>query len=127
MQRLSIEIQRCMQKPEVKEKFYAAGFEDTVQTRMRSCKPARLLRSKLSDAWARPDAPPFAPMPFQTMVMAEPHMRVERGKLKEWKYYPVGMVVGQMKEENTVRQVIHDMLNEFLEATENLGALVNSD
>ena len=53
--------------------------------------------------------------------------RVERGKLKEWKYYPVGMVVGQMKEENTVRQVIHDMLNEFLEATENLGALVNGD
>jgi NAD(P)H-dependent flavin oxidoreductase YrpB (nitropropane dioxygenase family) len=113
--------------PDVKEKFYAAGFEDTVQTRMRSGKPARLLKSKLSEAWARPDAPPFAPMPFQTMVMAEPHMRVERGKLKEWKYYPVGMVVGQMKEENTVRQVIHDMLNEFLESTEQLGALVNSD
>jgi NAD(P)H-dependent flavin oxidoreductase YrpB (nitropropane dioxygenase family) len=113
--------------PDVKERFYAAGFEDTVQSRMRSGKPARLLRSKLSDAWQRPDAPPFAPMPFQTMVMAEPHMRVERGKLKEWKYYPVGMVVGQMKSESSVRQVIHGMLNEFLDATERLERLVKSD
>ena len=113
--------------PDVKERFYAAGPEDTVQTRMRSGKPARLLRSKLSDSWTRPDAPAFAPMPYQTMIMAEPHMRVERGKLKDWKYYPVGMVVGQMKSENTVRQVVHDMLNEFLEATERLDQLVNSD
>ncbi len=113
--------------PDVKERFYAAGPEDTVQSRMRSGKPARLLRSKLSDAWARPDAPAFAPMPFQTMVMAEPHMRVERGKLKEWKYYPVGQVVGQMKSETSVRQVIHDMLNEFLEATERLEQLVQSE
>lgn len=112
--------------PEVKERFFAAGPEDTVQTRMRSGKPARLLRSKLSEAGERPDAPPFAAMPFQTMLMAEPHLRVERGKLKEWKYYPVGQIVGDMKSETTCRQVIYDMMNEFLEATERLEQLVQS-
>ncbi len=109
--------------PEVKERFFEASSEDTVQTRMRSGKPARMLRSKLSDAWERPDAPPFAPMPYQTMLMQEPHLRVERGRLKDWKYYPVGQIVGDMKYETTVRQVIFDMLSEYVETTERLQQL----
>lgn len=112
---------------DLKERFFAAGTEDTVQSRLRSGKPARVLRSKLSDAWERPDAPPFAPMPYQTLLMAEPHLRVERGKLKEWMYYPVGQVVGDMKAETTCRQVIYDMMSEFIEATERLGRLMQAD
>ena len=112
--------------PDVKERFFAAGPEDTVQSRLRTGKPARVLRSKLSDAWERPDAPPFAAMPYQTMLMAEPHMRVERGKLKEWMYYPVGQIVGDMKSETTCRQVIYDMMNEFVAATERLDGLIQS-
>lgn len=113
--------------PELKERFFAAGPEDAIQSRLRSGKPARVLRSKLTEAWERPDAPPFAPMPFQTMLMAEPHMRVERGKAKEWQYYPVGQVVGEMKAETSCRQVIYDMMNEFIEATEHLSQLLEAD
>ena len=113
--------------PEVKERFWAAKAEDAIQTRMRSGKPARLLRSGLSDAWERPDAPPFAPMPYQTMLMAEPHLRSERGNVLPWKYYPIGQLVGQMKGESTVKQVIYDMINEFIEATERLNTLVQGE
>ncbi len=113
--------------PEVKERFFAASSEDTVQSRIRTGKPVRMLRSKLSEAWERPDAPPFAPMPYQTMLMAEPHLRVERGKLKEWKYYPVGQIVGDMKAETTCKQVIYDMMSEFVGATERLCQLMEAD
>ncbi len=113
--------------PDLKERFFAASAEDTVQSRLRSGKPARVLRSKLSDAWERPDAPSFAPMPYQTMLMAEPHLRVERGKLKEWMYYPVGQVVGDMKAETTCKHVMYDMMNEFIEATERLCRLMQAD
>ncbi|MCW5656839.1 MAG: nitronate monooxygenase [Burkholderiaceae bacterium] len=73
--------------PALRRRLFAAGSEHTVQSRLRPGKPARVLRSKLSDAWERPDAPPFAPMPYQTMLMVEPQLRVERGEDEQWQYY----------------------------------------
>ena len=108
--------------PEVKEKFWKARSEDAIQTCARSGKPARLLRSGLSDAWERPDAPPTAPLPYQTLLMIEPHLRVERGKNMDFKYYPVGQLVGMMKHETSVKQVIYDMINEYIETVESLAA-----
>lgn len=113
--------------PEVKQRFYKATSEDTVQSRLRSGKPARVLRSKLSDAWERKDSPGFAPMPYQTMLMVEPHIRVERGDQLEWKYYPVGQAVGMMNEEASCKQVIYDMMDEFIESTQALCRLMESD
>jgi NAD(P)H-dependent flavin oxidoreductase YrpB (nitropropane dioxygenase family) len=110
--------------PSLKRRFFAAGSEDTVQSRLRSGKPARVLRSKLSEAWERPDAPPFAPMPYQTLLMVEPHLRVERGRAEDWQYYPVGQLVGDMHEETSCRQVVQEMIGELLEATERLSSMV---
>lgn len=112
--------------PEVKERFWEATAEDAIQSRLRSGKPARVLRSKLSDAWERADAPAFLPMPYQTLMMREPHMRVDRARRKEYMYYPVGQVVGAMRAETTCKQVVYDMLNEFVEATQRLGALIET-
>jgi len=113
--------------PALKRRFFAAGSEDTVQSRLRSGKPARVLRSKLSDAWERPEAPAFAPMPYQTMLMVEPHLRVERGNDDQWQYYPVGQLVGDIRAETSCRQVVHDMMNELIEATERLAGMVLAD
>lgn len=95
-----------------------------MQSRLRSGKPARVLRSRLSDAWERPDAPPFAPMPYQTMLMVEPHLRVERGRDDQWQYYPVGQLVGDMHAETSCRQVVQQMMTELIEATERLAGMV---
>ncbi|MBI5720770.1 MAG: nitronate monooxygenase [Rubrivivax sp.] len=113
--------------PAQRRRFFAAGSDDTVQSRLRSGKPARVLRSKLSDAWERPDAPPFAPMPYQTLLMVEPHLRVERGRDDQWQYYPVGQIVGDMHAETSCRQIVYDMMNELVEATERLSAMVLED
>ncbi|MBZ0324896.1 MAG: nitronate monooxygenase [Alphaproteobacteria bacterium] len=110
--------------PEVKERFWESSAEEAIQTKLRSGKSARMLRSGLSDAWERPDAPPFLHMPYQTLVMQEPHMRVERAKAKEFMYYPVGQLVGDMTHETSCKQVIYDMMTEFVEATERMGAIL---
>lgn len=107
--------------PEVKEKFWKARAEEAIQTRARSGKPARILRSGLSDAWDRPDAPPTAPLPYQTLLMIEPHLRAERGHNMDFKYYPVGQLVGMMTGETTVKQVVYDMISEYLETVERLS------
>ena len=113
--------------PEMKERFYEASSDDAVQSRVRSGKPARLLRSPMTEAWEQADSPGFLPMPYQTLVMRGPQMRVERARHKEFMYYPVGQVVGNMNEETSCKQVVYDMMSEFIESTEHLYQLLPND
>jgi NAD(P)H-dependent flavin oxidoreductase YrpB (nitropropane dioxygenase family) len=113
--------------PEMKEKLYAARPEDAVQSKSRTGKPARLLRSKLTEAWEQPGAPDFLPMPWQTIVNTEPKLRIERARNKDFLTCPVGQIVGDMKQENSVKQVIYDILSQFADASERFVALVSED
>jgi NAD(P)H-dependent flavin oxidoreductase YrpB (nitropropane dioxygenase family) len=111
--------------PEMKEQLYAAKAEDAVQSRSRTGKPCRVLRSKLTEAWEQPGAPKFLGMPWQTMINTEPKLRIERARNKEFLTCPVGQIVGDMKEESTVRQVIHDILSEYADASNRMTELVS--
>jgi NAD(P)H-dependent flavin oxidoreductase YrpB (nitropropane dioxygenase family) len=113
--------------PEMKERLYAAKAEEAVQSRSRTGKPARLLKSKLTEAWEKPGAPKFLPMPYQTMVNTEPRLRIERARNKEFLTCPVGQIVGDMKEEATVKQVIFDILTEFADTSERFNEMVNAE
>jgi len=111
--------------PEMKELLYKAKAEQAVQSRSRTGKPARMLKSKLTEAWEKPGAAPFAPMPWQTMVNTEPRLRIERARNMEFLTCPVGQIVGDMKEEQTVKQVMYDILNEYADTTERMIELVS--
>ncbi|MGD9921213.1 MAG: nitronate monooxygenase [Lautropia sp.] len=113
--------------PEMKQRLFEAKAEDAIQSRVRTGKPCRLLRSKLTDAWNRPDAPPTLPMPLQTIVMSEARLRVDRARAKEYMTYPVGQIVAEMKHEAAVKQVIYDIMVEFLSLAERFERLVASD
>jgi len=113
--------------PEVKERFFEAGADDAIQTRARTGKPVRMLRSALTELWERPDAPDFLPMPLQTAVMVESRLRVERARAREFLTHPVGQIVGDMQHASSVRQVIQDLLGEFVDAVERLNELVAAD
>jgi NAD(P)H-dependent flavin oxidoreductase YrpB (nitropropane dioxygenase family) len=110
--------------PEMKARLYAAKAEDAVQSRSRTGKPARLLKSRLTEAWEQPGAPKFLGMPWQTMVNTEPRLRIERARNTEFLTCPVGQIVGDIKEEQTVKQVIYDILIEFADAGERLAELM---
>lgn len=112
--------------PDLRERFYAAGAEDAVQSRSITGKPCRTLKSRYTEAWDQPGAPKPLPMPLQSLAYTETRLRMERAHAKDWLTYPVGQVVGDMKADTTVRQVIHDMLDEFADAVERLNGLVEA-
>jgi NAD(P)H-dependent flavin oxidoreductase YrpB (nitropropane dioxygenase family) len=112
--------------PEEKVRLFAAKAEDAVQSKSRTGKPVRVLRSKLTDAWEMPDAPPTLPMPLQTLVSMEARLRIARGRAKDFMSPPVGQIVATMNQESTVKQVIYDMLREFSDAVDNLNAAVDA-
>lgn len=112
--------------PIVKQRLVEAKSEEAVQRRSRTGKPVRLLKSKLTEAFEQAGAPPILPMPLQTATMMESNLRVERAGAKDWVYSPVGQIVGQMKSETSCREVIYNLLDEFVDATERMDGLVNS-
>lgn len=110
--------------PETKQRFFSARSEDAVQTRALTGKPCRALRSDFTEAWAKPGAPTTLPMPLQTLLVAETKMRIERARDARFLTYPVGQVVGDMREEAGCRQVVQGMLAEFADACERLQGVV---
>lgn len=111
--------------PKLKERLFAAKAEDAIQSRAMTGKPCRMLRSEFSDMWLAPGAPATLPMPLQTIATAEMRMRIERAGAKDYMSYPVGQIVGDMKHESSVRQVVMAMLEEFVDAASSLSALVS--
>jgi NAD(P)H-dependent flavin oxidoreductase YrpB (nitropropane dioxygenase family) len=112
--------------PEIKAKMFAAGPEDAVLTRSVTGKPCRTLRSSFTDAWDAPGAPAALPAPLQAILWwGQGRTRVERVRAREFLTYPVGQIVADMTEETSVRQVVHDMLNEMLESKERLDHLLS--
>ena len=111
--------------PVVKEKFLAAKSSDTLRSRSRSGKPARMLRSDWTDAWNDPNNPDPLPMPLQPRLIGDAWQRIERaahkspGAAKLVNYF-VGQVVGSMNEVRSSRSVIEEMVAEYADTMERL-------
>jgi NAD(P)H-dependent flavin oxidoreductase YrpB (nitropropane dioxygenase family) len=56
--------------------FTRATSSDTVRTRVYTGKPARLLKTKWTEAWAEEGAPQPLPMPLQNLLVAQAHNRI---------------------------------------------------
>ena len=114
--------------PAVKQKFLAAGSSDTERSRTITGKPARMLRSAWTEEWNRTDTPDPLPMPLQIMLTGEPRRRIDRvahhpgsGAEKLTNYF-VGQIVGAMNQSLPTRQVVYNLVEEFIEAVEGLTA-----
>lgn len=113
--------------PALRERFYNARSDAAIQSRSMTGKPCRMLRSTYSDVWDSPEAPPPLPMPLQTLATAETRLRIEKANAAAYMSYPVGQIVGDMKHESSVRQVIYDMLEELLSASERLSTVISEE
>jgi NAD(P)H-dependent flavin oxidoreductase YrpB (nitropropane dioxygenase family) len=114
-------------QPAVKAKFLAATSSDTVQSRSRTGKPARQLRTAWTDEWDDPTTPMPLAMPLQPILVAEAIARIDRGAnragsgAEQLSNYFVGQIVGTMNTSKTSAQVVFDMIDEFIEAVQQLG------
>jgi NAD(P)H-dependent flavin oxidoreductase YrpB (nitropropane dioxygenase family) len=112
--------------PVVKDKMIAATSRDTVRSRSRTGKHSRQLRSPWTDAWEN-EGPVPLPMPLQSLV-SEPALRkidklAEGGHegAKQLATYWVGQGVGLMNQKKSVRAVVQEFKEDFLNAYERLS------
>lgn len=114
--------------PVVKEKFLAASSADTVRSRSRTGKPARQLRSAWTEEWDDPATPQPLGMPIQPVLVNAALDRIDRAAYRKGSgaeqlaNYFVGQIVGSMNTPKTSAQVVFDMVDEFIEATQSLAA-----
>jgi NAD(P)H-dependent flavin oxidoreductase YrpB (nitropropane dioxygenase family) len=104
----------------MKDALVAAGSDQTVRSRVYSGKPARLLKSRWTDAWAEPGAPEPLPMPLQNLLVGEAHQRIMQAKDPSVIAMPVGQIVGRMNSVRPVAALIDELVAEFDEAVNRL-------
>lgn len=116
--------------PVVKQKFLAASSSDTVRSRSITGKPARMLRTKWTEEWDRPDGPGTLPMPLQPMLVGEALSRINRAShhpgtgAHELATYFVGQVVGSIDRIRPSSQVVLQMVDEMIGAIHSLDRLL---
>jgi NAD(P)H-dependent flavin oxidoreductase YrpB (nitropropane dioxygenase family) len=113
--------------PTALENLLAATSRDTVRSRAMTGKPARQLRTAWTDAWERSDTPDPLPMPLQGIVHSEAARRVSRAGNRALSGFPVGQIVGSLNQVRPVRDVIFDMVEEWVETTQRLENLIETD
>ena len=113
--------------PVVKQKMLDAATTDTLRSRSITGKPALMLRSAWTEEWDREDTPDPLGMPFQPILTDQALLRINRAAHHEGSgaeqlaTYFVGQVVGSMNRTRGTGQVVMDMIEEFIEATEGLA------
>jgi NAD(P)H-dependent flavin oxidoreductase YrpB (nitropropane dioxygenase family) len=115
--------------PIVKEKFLAAGSSDTVRSRASTGKPARQLRTAWTDEWEDPANPDPLPMPLHGMLIADAQRRMQRSAAsnpgaQQLVNYFVGQIVGSMNQVKPAKQVVYEMVEEFIDAAERVSGLL---
>lgn len=103
--------------------LFSARAEDAVRRRARTGKPVRMLKSKLSEAWDQPGAPPILPTPLQGILYNEAHARVVRAQRADLYSFPVGQSVGSLTGETTVKDEMVRLQMEYIDTMDRLAAL----
>ncbi|MFV3308283.1 NAD(P)H-dependent flavin oxidoreductase [Pseudomonas sp. NY15181] len=110
--------------PVMKEAMFAAKSEDAVISKALTGKNCRILRSSYTDAWdSQQEIKPLT-FPLQSILGGVPLRRAERVRRMDYWTYAVGQVVGDMKQETTVRQIFAEMLGEYVEVMENMNHML---
>ena len=102
----------------VQQKLLAATSTDTVRSRAYTGKPARQLRTPWTEAWDSPESPGTLPMPLQFILNSHAMRRAQRAGANELIGMPVGQIVSRMNNVRTAKQVVYDMVEEFIDASE---------
>jgi NAD(P)H-dependent flavin oxidoreductase YrpB (nitropropane dioxygenase family) len=117
--------------PAVQRKMLAASSSDTVRSRSLTGKPARMLRSAWTDEWEGSAAPPALQMPLQTMLTASAQQRIRRSSSRagsgagQLATYFVGQGVGLLDRIRPAKEVVADMVAEYLEVASRFAAQVS--
>lgn len=106
------------------ENLLEATSRDTVRSRSMTGKPARQLRSDWTQAWEREDSPGTLPMPLQGILFNYASRRYFRVQNKALSGFPVGQIVGRLNQVRPTKDLILEMVEEWIETTQRLEGLI---
>lgn len=107
----------------IRDALLRAGSGDTVRTRVYTGKPARLLKTKWTEAWEAEDAPAPLPMPLQNLLVADAHNRMNSGDNPDTISMPAGQIVGRTNDVRPVAEVMAELVRGFEETVARLDKL----
>ncbi|WP_338699947.1 nitronate monooxygenase [Bradyrhizobium sp. 26S5] len=108
--------------PDMRKRFIAARSQDAIQRKYDTGKPLRGLRSRWTDAWDAPDAPEPLPLAAQKLLVAPALKRLELANAVDYMGYMSGQIVGSIKAERHVREIMKSMTTECLAVLRTLGS-----
>lgn len=107
----------------IRDALLRATSSDTVRTRVYTGKPARLLKTKWTQAWEAEDAPEPLPMPLQNLLVAQAHNRMNSGDNPDTISMPAGQIVGRTNEVRPVAEIMAELIDEFEATAARLGKM----
>jgi NAD(P)H-dependent flavin oxidoreductase YrpB (nitropropane dioxygenase family) len=124
---LWLAVEEADAPPAQVQSYFDATSKDTVRSRSWTGKPCRMLRNDWTDAWENPENPQPMGMPLQFMVTGEMVARSHRyaDKAQKVAFNPVGQIVGTINKSKKTKDVIYELVEECIEATERLNKLMN--
>jgi NAD(P)H-dependent flavin oxidoreductase YrpB (nitropropane dioxygenase family) len=115
--------------PAQMQSLFEATSKDTLRSRSWTGKPCRMLRNDWTEAWEGEGNPAPLGMPMQFMVTSNAvqrnHMYPEQAK--DVQFNPVGQIVGRMTKSRPAKDVVFDLVEECIEASERLSNLMRVD
>jgi NAD(P)H-dependent flavin oxidoreductase YrpB (nitropropane dioxygenase family) len=126
---LWLTVEEAETPPAQQAELLAAGSRDTVRSRSWTGKPCRMLRSDWTEAWEAPENPKPLGMPLQFMVTGEAVARTAQyaDQSKGVMFNPVGQIVGRMNKVRKTRDVILDMVEEYVDTVERMSKALSVD
>ena len=128
---LWLAVEEAAAQPAEKDSYLNATSEDTTRSKAWTGKPARMLKNKWTEAWENPENPDPLPMPLQGMItfdaMRRTSMYAASGNTQEVSFNAAGQVIGQVKQVESVKDVIYRMVNEYLDSIDRLNSLLPED
>ncbi len=114
--------------PAQMQAYLEATTRDTVRSRSWTGKPCRMLRNDWTEAWERPDTPAPLGMPLQFMVTGEMVARHARyaDKAQAVGFNPVGQIVGRLDKVRKTRDVVYELVEGCIEASERVSKLMQA-
>jgi NAD(P)H-dependent flavin oxidoreductase YrpB (nitropropane dioxygenase family) len=123
---LWLAVEEAEAQPAQIESYLRATSEDTVRSRSWTGKPCRMLRNEWTEAWEREDAP--KPLGMPSRAWSPPtRYRACRRQAQSVAFNPVGQVVGLMNEERSVRDVIMQLVEDYVDAVDRFEQLQPKD
>jgi NAD(P)H-dependent flavin oxidoreductase YrpB (nitropropane dioxygenase family) len=112
----------CGQPDAMYRKFHNATSSDAVRSRAYTGKPARQLRTAWTEAWEAPESPGTLPMPLQFILNSYAAQKMGAKPPRELVGMPVGQIVSRMNKVRSTKQVVIDMVDEYVDVTQRLAA-----